>query len=157
MSQYIFRRPVGLAVFPRLQHWCRNFSTVLDAPVGPQTQGITLPVAQRAPSVYENARNATGPRRNWTKDEIAEVYNMPLIDLTHASVCVCNIIQRTRTYDVDRRLQCIADSMTQLLFRCAHCSISKSVAAVRTVHTARSHLAITPASKPRSLVLCNRF
>jgi hypothetical protein len=59
----------------------RPFSTVLDTPVDPSSTPPT-----RKASVFENALNAVAPRTNWTKGEIAQVYNTPLIDLTHASV-----------------------------------------------------------------------
>jgi biotin synthase len=85
-------RALRVPVLPRAQHSFRGFSTVLDGHVDPQTQRITPPIARHASSVYENALHATGPRTNWTKDEITEVYNTSLIDLTYASVC--NVIAR---------------------------------------------------------------
>jgi biotin synthase len=78
-------RPVGFALIPRTRPVLRSFSTVIDAPVDPTTQQI-IPQTQKT-SVFENALNAKAPRTNWTKEEIAEVYNTSLIDLTYASVC----------------------------------------------------------------------
>jgi biotin synthase len=82
---WVLRSPL----FPRAQHRFREFSTVLDGAVDPQTQRVTPPITRRpsSASVYENALHATGSRTNWTKDEIAEVYNTSLIDLTYAAVC----------------------------------------------------------------------
>ncbi len=86
MAQRTLVRPIGL-VFnsARTQQFARSFSTVLDTPVDPKTQQITPP-AHRKSSVYENAVNATGPRTNWTREEISEIYNTPLIKLTYAAV-----------------------------------------------------------------------
>jgi biotin synthase len=87
MAQRILKQSVGLALVPRAQLRSRGFSTVSDAPIDPRTQQIGPTVARRASSVYEDALNATTPRTNWTKDEISEIYNTSLIDLTYASVC----------------------------------------------------------------------
>jgi len=58
----------------------RPFGTVVDAPVAAAAQ-------QPPPSnVFESALQATGPRTSWTKAEITEIYNKPLIDLTYAAV-----------------------------------------------------------------------
>lgn len=86
MAQRLLLRPIGLIIVPRTQlSLCsRSFSTVLDAPVDPRTQQITPPT--RVTSVFDEALNAKGPRTNWSKEEISEVYNTSLIDLTHAAV-----------------------------------------------------------------------
>jgi biotin synthase len=81
MGQRILLRPVGLTFVPRTRHISRSFSTVLDTPVDPATQQL-----RRTTSVFEEALNARAPRTNWTKEEISEVYNTSLIDLTYASV-----------------------------------------------------------------------
>jgi len=72
----------GLSFSPRSRQISRLFSTVLDTPVDPGTQQL------RKASVFENALNANVPRTTWTKEEISEVYNTSLIDLTYAAVCV---------------------------------------------------------------------
>ena len=71
----------GLPFIPRSRQISRSFSTVLDTPVDPGTQQL------RKSSVFENALNANAPRTTWTKEEITEVYNTSLIDLTYAAVC----------------------------------------------------------------------
>jgi biotin synthase len=59
----------------------------LDTPIDPQTQRATPPAARKS-SVFEDAVNATGTRTNWTREEIAEIYNTPLIKLTYAAASV---------------------------------------------------------------------
>ncbi|KAK1916010.1 hypothetical protein P3342_003825 [Pyrenophora teres f. teres] len=72
----------GLSFTPRSRQISRPFSTVLDTPVDPGTQQL------RKTSVFEKALNANAPRTTWTKEEITEVYNTSLIDLTHAAATV---------------------------------------------------------------------
>lgn len=87
MAQRLLARPIGSALnSARPYQLVRSFSTVLDTPIDPQTQKVTPP-GPRKPSVFEDAVNATGTRTNWTKEEIAEIYNTPLIRLTYAAVC----------------------------------------------------------------------
>lgn len=88
MAQRTLVRPIGLVLkSARTQQFVRPFSTVLDAPVDPKTQQVTPPTGRKS-SVYEDALKATGPRTNWTREEITEIYNTPLIRLTHAAVSV---------------------------------------------------------------------
>ncbi|KAH7089175.1 hypothetical protein FB567DRAFT_440217 [Paraphoma chrysanthemicola] len=85
MATRLLLRPLG----PRLKatrHSTRPFSTVLDAPVDPKTQQITPP--GRAQSAFKDAVVAEAPRTNWTKEQIAEVYNTSLIELTYAAATV---------------------------------------------------------------------
>lgn len=81
MAQRALARPVG---FRYISTRTRPFSTVIDVNVDPRTQQITPPAGRR--SVFEEAVRAAGPRTNWTKEEISEVYNTSLIELTYASV-----------------------------------------------------------------------
>lgn len=98
MAQRTLMRPIGLVMTTaRTQRCVRPFSTVLDAPVDPKTQQVTPPTGRKS-SVYEDAVNATGPRTNWTREEIAEIYNTPLIRLTHAAVCICECSLRNNTF-----------------------------------------------------------
>jgi hypothetical protein len=82
MAQRMLLRPAGSVFVPRTLPISRSFSTVLDTPVDPATQQI-----RRIRSVFKDALDAKAPRTNWTKEEITEVYNTSLIDLTYASVC----------------------------------------------------------------------
>ena len=87
MAQRTLVRQFGLALSSaRARQLVRPFSTVLDTPIDPQTQQATPPAARKS-SVFEDAVNATGTRTNWTREEIAEIYNTPLIKLTYAAVC----------------------------------------------------------------------
>ncbi|KAF9694322.1 hypothetical protein EKO04_007406 [Ascochyta lentis] len=87
MAQRTLVRPIGFALSSvRTQQFVRPFSTVLDTPIDPKTQQVTPPT--RKSSVFEDALNAAGPRNNWTREEIAEVYNTPLIKLTYAAASV---------------------------------------------------------------------
>lgn len=86
MAQRMLLRPTGLLLARRPQYAYRSFSTVLDTPIDPRTQQATPPA--RLTSVFEDALNASGPRTNWTKEEISEVYNTSLIDLTFAASTV---------------------------------------------------------------------
>ncbi|EOA90049.1 biotin synthase [Exserohilum turcicum] len=87
MPHAVLLRANGLRAGPRrVHHIVRSFSTVLDTPVYPATHKIRPPTGQSL--VFDSARNAKAPRTNWTKDEIAEIYNTSLIDLTFASAAV---------------------------------------------------------------------
>ncbi|KZM25944.1 Biotin synthase [Ascochyta rabiei] len=87
MAQRILVRPIGLGLSSaRTQQFVRPFSTVLDTPIDSETQQVTPPT--RKSSVFEDAVRAAGPRTNWTREEIAEVYNTPLIKLTYAAASV---------------------------------------------------------------------
>lgn len=93
MAHRALLRPVRLAPSFPLARPClsaaRPFSTVIDAPISPAEQR-TPPAAPAAPSssgsVFSDAVQATGPRTNWTKEQISEVYNTPLIELTYGAV-----------------------------------------------------------------------
>ncbi|KAJ4410877.1 biotin synthase [Didymella pomorum] len=88
MAQRTLVRPIGFALSSaRTQRFVRPFSTVLDTPIDPQTQQATPPAVRKS-SVFEEAVNATGTRTNWTREEIAEIYNTPLIRLTYAAASV---------------------------------------------------------------------
>jgi biotin synthase len=88
MAQRARVRPISFALSSaRTQRFVRPFSTVLDTPIDPQTQQATPPAVRKS-SVFEEAVNATGTRTNWTREEIAEIYNTPLIRLTYAAVCL---------------------------------------------------------------------
>ena len=40
----------------------------------------------RTGSVLQDAMRQTGPRHDWSKDEIREIYKTPLMELAHQSV-----------------------------------------------------------------------
>lgn len=74
MAQRLLRSS-ALRLTPPLSR-ARPFSTVVDTPVASSS------------SVFQDALQAAGPRTSWTKEQIAEVYNTPLIQLTYASATV---------------------------------------------------------------------
>lgn len=62
----------------------RSFSTVVDDRLAIAASASPFP---RSVNVLQDALKATAPRHNWTRDEIREVYNTPLMELAHQSVC----------------------------------------------------------------------
>ncbi|TVY80702.1 Biotin synthase [Lachnellula suecica] len=46
------------------------------------------------PSAFQNALDATGPRNNWTKEEIKEIYDTPLMKLAFASYHMQGTVHR---------------------------------------------------------------
>jgi len=61
----------------------RLFSTVVDDNV---TRIMPSGAPPRSTSALKIAAVANGPRTNWTKDEIREIYNTPLMELAFQSV-----------------------------------------------------------------------
>ncbi|GAB7353113.1 hypothetical protein MBLNU459_g3653t1 [Dothideomycetes sp. NU459] len=60
----------------------RSFSTIVDDRLAIAASASPLP---RNVNVLQDALRATAPRHNWTRDEIREVYNTPLMELAHQS------------------------------------------------------------------------
>jgi len=58
------------------QYLVRRYGTISDVPI----QSSTAPR-----SAFDDAREATAPRNNWTKEEIQEIYDTPLMKLAFAS------------------------------------------------------------------------
>ncbi|KFY93213.1 hypothetical protein V500_03826 [Pseudogymnoascus sp. VKM F-4518 (FW-2643)] len=56
----------------------RAYGTVVDGPV----------TESKPASTFEKALTATAPRHNWTKQEIKEIYDTPLMKLAHAAGAV---------------------------------------------------------------------
>ncbi len=67
----------------------RTYSVVHDVPqsVGPFAQSPVPAPPQGQSSLLEQAANATAPRNNWTKEEISEIHQTPLMELAFAAVC----------------------------------------------------------------------
>ena len=61
----------------------RSFSTVVDDRMAMAAAASPLP---RTGSALQEALRATGPRHDWSKDEIREIYKTPLMELAHQSV-----------------------------------------------------------------------
>ena len=64
----------------------RPFSTVIDAPIPAASQHTPPAAPSSSGSVFSDAVQATAPRTTWTKEQISEVYNTPLIELTYGAV-----------------------------------------------------------------------
>lgn len=62
----------------------RQFSTVVDDTFSPAS--APPPPQANKGRVLEDAVNAKAPRFDWTKDEIREIYNTPLMELAFQSV-----------------------------------------------------------------------
>jgi biotin synthase len=48
--------------------------------------GVSPQLSTPQSSVFENALAAEGPRNNWTREEIKEIYDTPLMRLAFAAV-----------------------------------------------------------------------
>ncbi|KAF2793629.1 biotin synthase [Melanomma pulvis-pyrius CBS 109.77] len=89
MTQRVLLRPIGLSrLLAPTQRHCRPFSTVLDTPVHATAQPAPPPPSSTPPAAFHDAVQATAPRNNWTRDEVADIYNTPLIELTYAAATV---------------------------------------------------------------------
>lgn len=64
----------------------RQFSTVVDDRMAMAAGSNPL---ARTGSVLQDAMRQTGPRHDWSKDEIREIYKTPLMELAHQSVGTC--------------------------------------------------------------------
>lgn len=60
--------------------------TVVRAYGTVQGPASTATLASRIPSVLAEASAATGPRTNWSREEVSQIYNTPLSQLTYAAV-----------------------------------------------------------------------
>jgi hypothetical protein len=79
----------------QLQLTSRTFSTVQDAPIlSVSSTHPPLNPAPKASATLHNALQATLPRTTWTREEIAEVYNTPLMELSFAAVSCLLISSR---------------------------------------------------------------
>jgi hypothetical protein len=61
----------------------RPFSTVVDDRMAMAAGSSSLP---RSGNVLQDAMRQTGPRHDWSKDEIREIYKTPLMELAHQAV-----------------------------------------------------------------------
>lgn len=122
--------------------------------VAQRAYGVVVdgPVAQSSPATtFEKALAATAPRHNWTKQEIKEVYDTPLMKLCHAAVCSPsnNHPSPPTTADPHSRAPCTRSSTTRPKSRCARSSTSRPAAAARIAPTAHNPQSTIPASRPR--------
>jgi hypothetical protein len=73
----------------------RQYGTISEIP----TQLNATP-----PSVFQNALDASAPRTNWTREEIREIYDTPLMQLAFAAVCLRNAILNVAFSDLKSTL-----------------------------------------------------
>lgn len=55
------------------------------------TATASAPWTSRIPPVLQDATAARAPRTNWTREEIQQIYDTPLSELTHAAVRDYNV------------------------------------------------------------------
>ncbi|KAF9891361.1 biotin synthase [Aspergillus nanangensis] len=58
--------------------WTRSYGTV-------QTSPSSASIASKIPQVLQDAVNATAPRTTWTRQEVQQIYETPLSQLTYAA------------------------------------------------------------------------
>lgn len=68
-------------------YFVRSFSSVHDVPTTPISAPPPPAASIKSGKALSNALQANSPRNNWTKEEISEIYNTPLIELQYAAVC----------------------------------------------------------------------
>ena len=96
--QYAFRVLLHQGTF------CRSLSTIVNDTLKVAAPGTAAAAAAAAGSpptagsvrlgkTLQEALKATVPKHNWTKDEIREIYNTPLMELAHQSVCILPLNQ----------------------------------------------------------------
>jgi biotin synthase len=65
----------------------RHYSIVHDVPRVPGSLSTSPPPPPtQGQSVFDQAVNARLPRNNWTKEEISQIHQRPLIELAFAAV-----------------------------------------------------------------------
>ena len=64
----------------------RSLSTIVNDSLKAAVDGPPVVGSVRLGKVLQEALKATAPRHNWTKNEIREIYNTPLMELAHQSV-----------------------------------------------------------------------
>jgi biotin synthase len=72
--QFLVKSCRALLQENKSQSLVRRYGTVGATPLTPQS------------SAFQNAVEATAPRNNWTKEEIKEIYETPLMKLAFAAV-----------------------------------------------------------------------
>ena len=66
----------------------RPYSIVHDVPRTANLAQTPPPPVPRTKSVFDEAVNATGPRKTWTQEEISEIHQKPLMELAYAASTV---------------------------------------------------------------------
>ncbi|KAF7187327.1 Biotin synthase, mitochondrial [Pseudocercospora fuligena] len=79
------RRAAARSIQPATTVFNRPFSTPVNDTFSPLSSSSTPPPPPEAQSALWSAVNARAPRYDWTKDEIRDIYNTPLMELAHQS------------------------------------------------------------------------
>jgi biotin synthase len=74
----VLRRSLRAVVRDGKAPWPRRYGTVAESP------SLTTPPS----SALDEALNATSLRNTWTRDEIRQIYETPLVKLAYAAVSI---------------------------------------------------------------------
>jgi len=83
LHQGSFRRALSTVVNDSLKVAADGAGVAVGSPPAAAAAGSV-----RLGKTLQEALKATTPRHDWTKDEIREIYNTPLMELAHQSVCI---------------------------------------------------------------------
>lgn len=100
----------------------RSYSTVHDIPRAAAIVGQTPPPPRPTPtraSVFDDALNAKAARNTWTREEISEIHQRPLMELAFAAVRPLTPQYKSHAY-VKTRLKYTVDSINPLPSSYAH-------------------------------------
>ena len=97
------------------------FSTVMDeTPIMPSGSPLGASIIGNG-SALQSAANARGPRQNWSRDEIRDIYNTPLMELAFTSVRLrLSIFMLRLALTLTRRAPFTVVFTRLPLYRCAH-------------------------------------
>lgn len=74
---------------PSFQSIARTGATLVDTPTATHDQPQVVENSAKqadAAKILKDAVSATGPRQNWTREEISAIYYQPLLELAHQAV-----------------------------------------------------------------------
>jgi hypothetical protein len=124
MNSFLRNRALAFATNRGLQGAKSGWSVISQRSYGTVLEEVVE--NKQASSTLEKARNADGPRHDWSKQEIKEIYDTPLMLLALAAVCLlalCAPVMRITNPAVGLqryRAQFIKNSTTRPISRCAH-------------------------------------
>ena len=110
----VLKRSLGAALQDGKARWTRRYGTVAETP------SLTTPPSP----VLDEALNATSLRNTWTKDEIRQIYETPLMKLAYAAVSLfhtlhCYPFLQTSILKLPSRAPSTENSTTLPPSRCA--------------------------------------
>lgn len=101
MSLTVFARRA-----PRSLLGVRAFSTPVNEALSPLPPNQTPPPPPEDGRLLRETINAKAPRYDWTRDEIRELYNTPLMELAHNSVSTTTTTQLNQPNTPISALEC---------------------------------------------------